>query len=334
MSDRDGQARRRPTIDDVARRAGVSAAAVSFAMNGKDGVGEATRARILAAAAELGWSPSAPARALSRARAGAIGLLLARPVETLEADPFFLRFLAGVERALARTDNALLLRVLDQAGPVDPGAYARLAAEGRVDGFLLSDVEFDDPRMAVLAGAGLPVVVAGRPPGACAFPALETRHAEGLATATAHLIESGHERIGFLGGLARYEFEQARLEAWRAALARAGLAEGPVAFGDPTAPLAARPRPTALVCTSDVLAAGALAAARERGLDVPRDLALTGFDDSSLAALSSPPLTSVRVDYAEFGEAAATTLLATIAAAPPPTFEPSEPRLLVRASSR
>ncbi|HET8951224.1 MAG TPA: LacI family DNA-binding transcriptional regulator, partial [Solirubrobacteraceae bacterium] len=114
----------------MARRAGVSSAAVSFAMNGRRGVGEATRARILEAADALGWSPSAPARALSRARAGAIGLLLARPVDSLEVDPFFLRFLAGIERGLARTDHALLLRVLDSDGPVDPDAYARLAAQG------------------------------------------------------------------------------------------------------------------------------------------------------------------------------------------------------------
>ena len=215
----------------------MSSAAVSFAMNGRRGVAESTRARILDAAAELGWSPSAPARALSRARAGAVGLLLARQVETLEMDPFFLRFLAGVERGLASTDHALLLRVLDSDGPVDPDAYARLAAQGRVDGFLLSDVELEDPRFEVLAGAGLPVVVAGRPPGPCPFPALETRHAEGLAAATAHLVERGHARIGFLGGLARYEFEQARLEAWRAELARAGLNRARSAS-------ATRPRPS------------------------------------------------------------------------------------------
>ena len=429
-------ARRRPTIDDVARRAGVSSAAVSFAMNGRRGVGEATRARILEAAAELGWSPSATARALGRGRAGAIGLLLARPVETLEVDPFFLRFLAGVERGLASTDHALLLRVLDDDGPVDPAAYARLAAQGRVDGFLLSDVELEDPRIAVLAGAGLPAVVAGRPAGPCPFPALETRHAEGLtaatahlvergherigflagveralastdhalllrvldddgpvdpeaygrlaaqgrvdgfllsdveledpriavlagtglpavvagrpagpcpfpaletrhaeglAAATAHLVERGHERIGFLGGMARFEFEQARLEAWRKVLVRAGLEPGPVAFGDAAAVL--DERPTALVCTSDALAAGALAAARERGVAVPGELAITGFDDSSLAALASPPLTTVRIDYAQFGEAAAAALLAAISGAPPPVFEPAAPRLIVRASS-
>jgi DNA-binding LacI/PurR family transcriptional regulator len=333
MTDSPKPARRRPTIDDVAKRAGVSSAAVSFAMNGRRGVGEETRARILDAAAELGWSPSAPARALGRGRAGAIGLLLARPVETLEVDPFFLRFLAGIERGLASTDHALLLRVRDEGppGPVDVSAYERLAAQGRVDGFLLCDVELDDPRFELLAKAELPVVVAGRPPGPCPFPSLETRHADGLAEATAHLIALGHERIGFLGARGHYEYEQARQEAWRGELERAGLEPGPVAFGDPGEILGGAA--SAVVCTSDVLAAAALAGARERGLGVPRDLAITGFDDSPLAALSSPPLTSVRIDYAQFGEAAARALLAAIAGEELPDFQPAEPRLVVRGST-
>src|SRR3954469_15321958 len=143
----------RPTIDDVAARAGVSSAAVSFAVNGRPGVGEDTRRRILAAAEELGWRPSASARALTEARARAVGLLLARSVDQLEVDPFFVRFLAGVERALAPRDHDPLPRV---AQGVHPGPYGRLAASGRVDGFLLCDVEVDAPRFALLDDAGLP----------------------------------------------------------------------------------------------------------------------------------------------------------------------------------
>src|SRR3954465_12941954 len=118
---------RRPTIDDVAARAGVSSAAVSFAVNGRPGVGEDTRRRILAAAEELSWRPSASARALTEARARAVGLLLARSVDQLEVAPFFVRFLAGVERALAPSDHDLVLRVAER---VDPAAYGRLAASG------------------------------------------------------------------------------------------------------------------------------------------------------------------------------------------------------------
>jgi DNA-binding LacI/PurR family transcriptional regulator len=321
-----GPPRRRPTIDDVAERAGVSSASVSFAMNGRPGVGEATRARILAAAEELGWHPSAPARALTQARARAIGLLLARPLEQLEVDPFFVRFLAGIERTLARTDHALVLRV--SGGPADLAAYERLAASGRVDGFLLCDVELDDPRFDLIE---LPAVVAGHPVSPCPFPWLETEHARGVADVVEHLIALGHRRIGFCGGNERFEHVQARLRVWRETLEAAGLEPGPVAFGDPR--LLLEEEVTAIVHASDVLAAAGLAAARERGIDVPGELSITGFDDSPLAALASPSLTSVRIDYAQFGEAAAAALLAAIAGEPPPAFRGAPPELVVRAST-
>src|SRR6478609_4677946 len=108
----DSQPRRRPTIADVARRAGVSAAAVSFAINDRPGVSSGTRERILAAARELGWRPSASARALTEARTRAIGLVLARSVAQLEGDSFFVRFLSGIQRALSIADYALLLQVV------------------------------------------------------------------------------------------------------------------------------------------------------------------------------------------------------------------------------
>jgi DNA-binding LacI/PurR family transcriptional regulator len=311
--------RSRPTIDDVAERAGVSSAAVSFAMNGRPGVAEDTRARILAAAQELGWHPSANARGLAQSRARAIGLLLERPLEQLEVDPFFVRFLAGIERTLARTDHALVLRVSDEA---DVGAYERLAATGRVDGFLLCDVELDDPRFEQIE---LPAVVAGHPVSPCPFPWLETEHARGMEAVVEHLAGLGHRRIGFCGSNERYEHVQARLRVWREALAAAGLEPGPVAFGQPSLDVDV----TAIVNTSDVLAAASQAAARERGVE----LSITGFDDSPLAALASPPLTSVRVDYAQFGEAAAAALLASIAGEPAPPFTGAPPELVVRAST-
>jgi DNA-binding LacI/PurR family transcriptional regulator len=318
---------RRPTIDDVAARAGVSAAAVSFAVNDRPGVGEETRRRILAAADELGWRPSASARALTEARARAIGLLLTRSVDQLELDPFFVRFLAGVERTLARSDHDLVLRVAER---VDLDAYERLAGSGRVDGFLLCDVEVDDPRFELLAEAGLPAVVAGRPVSPCPFPAVETEHAAGIRLAVEHLVALGHRRIGFVGGPAHYEHVQARLVVWQEALERAGLAVGPVAH---TAGELFDGAVTAIVHTSDVLAVAALAAAREHAVRVPEELAITGFDDSPIAALGSPPITSVRVDYAGFGASAAALLLAQIAGDEPPRYEPAPPELVVRSST-
>jgi len=329
----------RPTIEDVARRAGVSPAAVSFAVNGRRGVGAETRERILRAAAELGWQPNAPARALGGARARAIGLVLARDPAQLEADAFFVRFLSGLERTLAPRDHALLLQLTPEREEVDADAYARLAATGRVDGVVLTDVERDDPRYAVCAAAGLPAVVAGHPGAACPFPWVETEHGAGMAAAARHLAGLGHTRIGFLGGHEELDYVQVRLEHWRAALIAEGREPGPVVLarpGEPPAATAARALATdatAVAATSDALALALLAAARAAGRRVPEQLSVTGFDDSALAALAVPPLGSVRVDYAEFGAAAAAALLALIDGDRPERERLSEPRLVLRGST-
>jgi DNA-binding LacI/PurR family transcriptional regulator len=326
--------RRRPTIADVARRAGVSAAAVSFAVNDRPGVSPSTRARILAAARELGWQPSASARALTEARTRAVGLVLARSPAQLEGDSFFLRFLSGIEATLTAADYALLLQIVPEPAAAVP-VYERLAAAGRVDGFLLTDVEGDDPRFAVLAP--LPVVLAGRPAGAAPYPWLETRHDEGIAPAVTHLIELGHERIAFFAGRPDLEHQRLREAAWRHALAAAGLQEGPLEHVVHDQHAAAvtllRQEPTAVVCSSDALALAVCAAARSLGIDVPGDVSVVGFDDSVLAAHATPALTSVRVDYAEFGAAAAAALLAAIAGEAAPDYSPSVPELVVRGST-
>ncbi len=225
---------RRPTIADVARRAGVSPAAVSFAVNGRPGVAEGTRRRIERAAEELGWRPSAPARALMEARSRVVGLVLDRELEQLEVDAFFVRFLAGVERTLARSDYALLLQVrpLGEAAPALE-SYARLARGSRVDGFLLTDVVPGDARFGLLVGIGVPAVVAGRPDGGCPFPALETDHARGMRALVEHLVALGHRRVGFVGADRRLEHVQTRHRVWDSTLRDAGLEPGPADFAPP-----------------------------------------------------------------------------------------------------
>ena len=335
--DSDEGPRRRPTIADVADRAGVSPALVSFAFNDRPGVSADTRERILTAAKELRWRPSASARALTQARTRAIGWVLSRRADQLEVDSFFVRFLSGVERTLAPADYAMLLQLVpatDAAGAL--GAYERLSHAGRVDGFLLTDPELGDPRFGLLADAAIPVVIAGRPAGDAPFPWLETEHDRGIGLAMEHLTGLGHHRIAFLGGPKGYEHVQRRMARWREALPAAGLASD-VAFAEPDLSVAAarvlEHEPTAVVCTSDTLAITLIAVARERGLAVPDDLSVVGFDDSLLASLSSPALTSVRVDYTEFGAAVTSALLAEIDGAQAPSYSPSQPTLEVRAST-
>lgn len=330
--------RRRVTIADVAERAGVSPTLVSFAFNGRPGVSAETRERILAAAKDLRWHPSASARALTQARTRAIGLVLTRGAEQLEVDSFFVRFLAGVERTLSPADYAMLLQLVpatDAAGALT--AYERLSAAGRVDGFLLTDPELDDPRFGPLKEAGIPVVIAGRPAVEAPFRWLETEHDRGICLAVEHLVALGHERIAFLGGFAAYEHVQRRLASWREAVRAARLADDRVAFAGADLGAAAADvldqEPTAVVCTSDTLAIALIGVARERGRAVPEDLSVVGFDDSLLASLSSPALTSIRVDYSEFGAAASAALLAEIDGVEPPPYTPSAPTLEVRAST-
>jgi len=330
----------RPTIGDVARRAGVSIAAVSFAVNGRDGVGDATRRRILDAAEALGWRPSVPARALTSSRAGAVGLVLARDLGALEIDPFFIRFLAGVERGLAAHDEALLLQVVDAPDEeVDPEAYTRLDAAGRVDGFLLTDVRIQDPRFALIDRLGVPAVVAGRPGPGCPLASVETDHAAGMAAMVEALIAHGHERIGFVGGFARYEHVMRRRHEWERALARAGLPPGRAAHlqpGDRTARAATAQvldaGPSAVVYTSDLLAMSGLVEARARGLHVPDDLSVAGFDDSPMAAVAD--LSSVRIDYAGLGEAAAGALMALVLGRSVAPFTPAPAERILRGSVR
>ena len=213
---------------------------------------------------------------------------------------------------------------------------------GRIDGMLLTDVLVEDPRFGLLAESGLPTAVAGRPMGQCPFPALETQHAKAMATVVDHLIALGNRSVGFIGGDPSYEYVATRRTVWMNTLRHAGLEPGLSASVVPedaagqaatARVLRAGARPTAIVYTSDMLALAGAGVARKLRLDVPGDVSITGFDDSPVSAVSSPPLTTARVDYAGFGEAAAALLLAEIEGATPPRFEPATPELIVRGST-
>ena len=332
----------RPTIADVARRAGVSGAAVSFALNDRPGVADTTRARILVAADELGWRPSARARALSHRRAFALGLVMSRPPELLADDPFFSNFLAGGESALAARGYALLIQVVGS----DPGAetecYRRLAQEGHVDGVLLTDLRVEDNRFELLQDLGLPAVAVGLPHGDCPFPFVSHDDRPGIRAIVEHLVSLGHRKVAYVDGPPGYVHTASRRESWRSALELAGLDPGPVVAGDFTGPggatatlklLEATERPTAIVYANDLMAIAGMGIALERGLHVPKDLSVTGFDDVALAAHVVPALTTVRQNAFEWGRISAETLLAALESRPRPKVQLDLPALVVRGST-
>ncbi|GII75843.1 LacI family transcriptional regulator [Sphaerisporangium rufum] len=332
---------KRPTIADVARLAGVSRGTVSFALNGRPGVGADTRERVLAAAAELDWTPSRRARSLAASRAFALGLVIARPPQLLGADPFFPTFIAGVESVLAERGHILVLQVVLSAAAETEG-YRNLARDGRVDGVFLTDLRHADPRIELLAELGLPAVTLNRPDVPSPFPAVGLDDHAGVEAAVRHLAGLGHTRIAHVAGPAHFLHGAGRAAAWRAALAAAGLPPGPLAEADFSAAggaaatrelLAARPRPTAIVYANDLMAIAGLTAARAMGLSVPDELSVTGFDDCELAEHVHPPLTTVTMDVFGWGVRAATALLDLVDGAAVPDAALPPARLVVRGST-
>jgi DNA-binding LacI/PurR family transcriptional regulator len=210
----------RVTIADIARTAQVAKSSASYALNGRPGVAPATRERVVAVAEAMGWRANCAARALSAARANAVGLVLPQPAEKLSFDSFLLRFIAGLEQELSRQDVALMLRVVtDLEEEVE--VHRRWSAEHRVDGVMVFNQRTADPRAAALDGMGLPAIVVGAPDGVT--PAVWSDDEAAMAAAVEHLVSIGHRRIGRVGGNPDFLYTQVRRAAFLATARAAAL---------------------------------------------------------------------------------------------------------------
>jgi hypothetical protein len=164
----------RTTISDIAKQAGLSIGAVSYALNNKPGVSSETRTRVKRIARQMGWTPNQAARSLSRSQADAIGLVLLRPARLLAVEPFYMEFIAGMERAIAPEGIAILLHVLDDRDK-EIETYEKWWAQLRVDGVLLVDMSREDPRVDAIKRIGIPAVcVTGDPTAAGNIPTIWT----------------------------------------------------------------------------------------------------------------------------------------------------------------
>jgi DNA-binding LacI/PurR family transcriptional regulator len=309
----------RTTIRDIAERAGVSKGAVSYALNGRPGVSDSTRERILSIADELGWYPNRAARALSAARADACGLVLARPARTLALEPFFMEFIAGVEVELSSRSVALTLQLVENIRD-EIAVYRRWWGEHRVDGVLVVDLRVDDPRVSELARLGLPAVVVGGPLPNRALPAVFHDEASVVAEAVQYLAALGHTRIAHVTGVSEFVHTGQRSSAFERATTELGL-HAEIVETDYSAESGARATrrllslpdpPTALVFDSDLLAVTGLGVAQRMGFTVPDDVSIVGWDDSLISQVVHPPLTAITRDLTGFGAEAARHLLAAI----------------------
>ena len=334
--------RSRPTLADVARAAGVSKTAASYALNGRGGVSADTRQRVEAIARELNWQPSVRGRALAHSRSFAVGLVLSRPARLLAVDPFFATFVAGLEEVLAAHDDALVLRVVrdEQQEAV---AYERLAGSGAVDGFVVTDLRAHDPRLPLLDRLQAPAVVLGEQQtgdGHCSWITLDDR--TGVCEAARHLLALGHQRVAHVAGPSMFLHAASRERALCDTLARAGLGPCDTEPGDftPEGGAAATKRlldrpapPTAIVYGNDLMALAGVGVLREAGLEVPADVSVVGFDDAPLAAHTHPPLSTVRADVLSWGATAAVELLRLLDGASPRSRALPPAELVLRAST-
>ncbi|MFI5665019.1 LacI family DNA-binding transcriptional regulator [Streptomyces sp. NPDC051684] len=332
---------KRPTIADIARQAGVSKVAVSYALNDQPGVSAQTRAQIKEIAQEVGWRPSSAARALNGAQARAVGLAVCRPARTLSVEPFFMELISGIESELAPRSIALMLQTVTSHDD-EIELYRRWWGEGRVDGALLVDLHDDDPRVPAFAALDLPVVALGPPAAAGAVPAVWSDDAASMRETVAYLSALGHRRIARVAGLAHLAHTTVRDAAFEESCREAGLLEPVVVHTDYSGEdgaqatrrlLISAERPTAIVYDNDIMAVAGLSVAQELNVEVPRELSLVAWDDSPFTQAVRPQLTALTRDIPEYGACAARTLLATIDKEPVEHLQVAAARLVPRAST-
>ncbi|GLZ76475.1 LacI family transcriptional regulator [Actinorhabdospora filicis] len=332
---------RRPTIADIARRAGVSKGAVSYALNGRPGVSEETRRRILAIAAEVGWQPNSAARTLSGALCNVVGLALSRPARVLGIEPFFMALVSGLEAELHAHDYGLTLQIADGHAS-ELAVYRRWWAERRVDGVLVCDLRVDDPRVPVLEELGLPAVVIGGPGHTGDLTSVWADDSAPLTETVEYLYALGHRRIAHVAGLSELLHTRVRTAAFHEVTSRLGLSDAITLSSDYTGEAGARitrrllsspNRPTAIVYDNDIMAVAGLSVAQELRVDVPGELSIVAWDDSPLCRLTHPALTALGRDIPAYGALAARRLLDVISGAAPAAHRDAPAELTIRGST-
>ena len=335
--------RERPTLEAVARRAGVSRATVSRVVNGSTTVAAAIRDAVNRAVEELGYVPNQAARSLVTQRTESIALILPESASRVFSDDmFFPAVIRGVSVELEAADKQLVLMMA--GSPASHDRVERYAMAGHVDGVMFASMHGADPLPGSLARMGIPVVCSGRPMASAEsdVPYVDVDHVGGVAAAVRHLVATGHRRIATIAGPQDMVAGVDRLTGYQSALAEAGLPEH-TAVGDITREsgvramrqlLAEDPRLDAVFVASDMMAHGALQAVKESGRRVPENVAVIGFDDFEISRFSDPPLTTVRQPIVDIGRTMAKQMLGLVDGKPDvPRCVVLPVELVVRASA-
>ncbi|GAB4010916.1 LacI family DNA-binding transcriptional regulator [Nocardioides ultimimeridianus] len=290
-----------PTLDEVARMAGVSKATASRAINGGSKVSAKAQHAVDAAVRQLGYTPNAAARSLATRRTGSVALILPESDERIFTDPFFARMLHVIARSLREHDLQLVLLI---AEPGEEEERLLRYLRGRyVDGAIVASHHRGDRLAEHLSDLGLPCVFVGRPwTGEERVSFVDTDNRGAARAAVRVLVEAGRTRIGTIAGPLDMRAAHDRLEGWREQLAAEGMDPDRVAYGDFTeeggaracaALLDAHPDVDAIFAASDLMALGAIRVLATRGVRVPEDVAVIGYDDLGAAERTTPALTTM-----------------------------------------
>ncbi|HNS50034.1 MAG TPA: LacI family DNA-binding transcriptional regulator [Anaerolineae bacterium] len=337
MVARGGRGARRVTVKSIAREAGVSLTTVSRALNDRPDIDAETRGRILSIAQRLGYHPSSLARSLATQRTQTLGLA----VRTL-SDMWVVEIVPAIEE-MAHTAGYEVFVTTHYAEPDRERRVLDTFRSRQVDGILVISATLGEAYPPFQEEWGIPLVLIS--------PLVDTAHrlvvgndeTGGARAAARYLAELGHRRIGHIGAPSWARPGRERLAGYHLGLAEAGLADDPalVYIGDAgvdsglkgaEALLALPDPPTAFFCFSDLTAVGVLRGARARGLRVPEDVSVVGFDDVQLARYVEPPLTTIRQNMAEMGRRATRMLLDAIDGSEPEAAVELQPRLVLRGS--
>ncbi|WP_409273757.1 LacI family DNA-binding transcriptional regulator [Neobacillus sp. SCS-31] len=331
------------TIKDIAKTAGVSVTTVSRALNGYSDVSEKTRQRIMDIAKELNYSPNILARGLVMNVSKTIGLLVSGLNRESEKDQIILSILSGVNDSVSEKEYDLILFNTNTSKQREK-TYSQLCRERRVDGVIIQGIKTDDPYLKEVVESDIPCVLIDIPVHSENVGYVTTDNVTGARKAVEHLIGLGHEKIAMINGHGQAFVSRKRLEGYMDALKEHGLPVNPdwvcngrfeeeTAFEEARRLLIKHPEITAIFCASDIMALGALKAAKSIGLRVPEDLSVIGYDDIILASYSNPQLTTVSQNFFQLGYQAAHLLVNMLEGKSEPQIVTMSTKLVIRESA-